>query len=510
MNETVPISILSEADILKQAASLVDRGEIKLATKLLEQAYIEKPYSEKLISILSSLHYKLGNHAKAKEYTEAAFNNLASSVIHSELDLPNENDFAFLADKSCELEDAEYSFESPSTLQRKSTRKILSLNRKVPPSPDEVEAKIYHRSKKKHVPLKPHDLQDEVDLSDTSSSPLKQVEITIPESCKPILSTNSLTNNTELENEKLQKPVEVLDDVEVLNDVEVELDGFYDEIYEEHSDDGIENATFIYSKDVPEDELFSTDNNELEIYDLWVDDEPTNDVDNNEDNIVLENILTFEDRARFVAVDCIIELGWHSSELPFLVSVFSGPGWHNTKATLIKEVQSGATVEELELAFEVKTLWKDSSRYWITFSKAWVSGESADSTYKHCSWKQALRLVRLFDGLPVFEEIYDFLETEFEYWYGHTILRRCFPAFNHYLFSYRLQRRNMDSMLQGFTLPEFSDGLDAPWSYLPHSDEMSSLKDMGIDLTSKFVCKNSFLSDDYTEDCLSELWIQKA
>ncbi|MEI8673045.1 hypothetical protein P4S52_15435 [Vibrio sp. SA48] len=149
MNDTVPMALLSETDILIRAARLVDRDEITLAVKLLEQAHSEKPRSERLLSILSNLHHKLGNYAKAKEFTEAAFYDLSPSAMHSEMELPNESDVSFLADKSSELVDVEYNFESSGTQPIKSPRKTLSLNIKVNNSSDEAEVKIYHRSKKK-------------------------------------------------------------------------------------------------------------------------------------------------------------------------------------------------------------------------------------------------------------------------------------------------------------------------------------------------------------------------
>ncbi|HDZ9259871.1 TPA: hypothetical protein RUZ22_003298 [Vibrio cholerae] len=65
-------------------------------------------------------------------------------------------------------------------------------------------------------------------------------------------------------------------------------------------------------------------------------------------------------------------------------------------------------------------------------------------------------------------------------------------------------------MFGGFALPEFFDDLDAISVHLPHSDEMLLLKDMGIDLANKFVSKKSFISDDYTDDYLLELWNQTA
>lgn len=504
MNDIVTVALLSEPEILIRAARLVERGDIALAIQLLEQAHSEKHVSEKILSVLSDLYRKLGNHAKAKEYTEAVFDDSFTYALHPEIELPNESDVAFLADKSSELVDVEYNFESSDSQPRKLSRKTLSLNTRENNSSDGAEVKIYHRSKRKSFTiLKPSHPSDEADLPERSS-PIKQVETELPKNSTQELSPSE--SCIELKSGESHTLVDDLDDYVVEG-----LDGYFDILSEEDTDDDISFEIFSYSEEVNlDEELFVTENSELELYDLWVDDEQANDEDNNVKNSVLENSLSFEERARFVAVDCIIEFGWHSRELPFLVDVFSGPGWSNTKIALLREVKSGATVEELKLAFEVKTLWKDSSRYWISFSKAWVSGESADSIYKHCSWKQALRLIRFFNGVPTFEEIYDFLETEFEHWYADTILRRCFPAFNHYLFSYRLHYRNIDSMFGGFAYPEFFDGLNAISAHLPHSDEMLLLKDMGIDLANKFVSKKSFISDDYTDDYLLELWNQTA
>lgn len=503
MSKTVSIALACEADILIRAARLVDIGEIAQAVKLLEQAHNEKPRSDKLLGVLNDLYRKLGNHAKAKEHTVAVFDYSSHYAIHPEIELPNESDVAFLADKSNELVDVEYNFESSDSQPKKLSRKTLSLNKRVNDSSDEVEVKIYHRSKRKNVTLKPSHLSDEGDLADRLSS-IKQVATEVPK----IGTQESSPSGSCIEVQRGESHSLV----DGLGDYVVEgLDEYFDILNEEETDDDISIDIYSYVEEVISDEeLYVTDNNELDLYDLWIDDEQANDEDNNEKNSVLENSLSIEERARFVAVDCIIEFGWHARELPFLVDVFSGPGWSNTKVALLREVQSGTTVEELKLAFEVKKFWKDSSRYWISFSKAWVSGESADSTYKHCSWKQALRLIHLFNGVPAFEEIYNFLEVEFEHWYASTILRRCFPAFYHYLFSYRLHYRNIDSMFGGFALPEFFDGLDAISVHLPHSDEMLLLKDMGIDLANKFVSKKSFISDDYTDDYLLELWNQTA
>ncbi|TMP61943.1 hypothetical protein, partial [Pseudoalteromonas sp. S1649] len=71
------------------------------------------------------------------------------------------------------------------------------------------------------------------------------------------------------------------------------------------------------------------------------------------------------------------------------------------------------------LAFEIKSLWLQSSGYWITLSREYGPGETTDATSRHCSWSQALRLMRVIESIPELEEVYDFREHEFELWCSH-------------------------------------------------------------------------------------------
>lgn len=181
-------------------------------------------------------------------------------------------------------------------------------------------------------------------------------------------------------------------------------------------------------------------------------------------------------------------------------------GWSNSRIAIRREVHAGTTFEELQIAYAVKNYWQESSRYWITFSKVWKAGESSDAIYRHCSWKQALRLIRIFDGIPTFEEVYDFLENEFEYWYQSRIFRSYFSAFNKYLFGYRLNEKNITSFSVGFDFSVGYDGLNSVWENYNKSDEMSLLKELGIDLDNKYSPKNYFASDLYSDENLLEIY----
>ena len=240
-----------------------------------------------------------------------------------------------------------------------------------------------------------------------------------------------------------------------------------------------------------------------DLYGLW-DDSFDDEVEDFTDNGVLDNTFTQEDRALAEAAELIMAFDWEHSTLPFLTEVLCIKGWVNAKRALEREVAVGATLDELMLAFEVKNLWLDSPRYWIAFSKAYVSGESTDAIYRHFSWRQALRLIRTFNDLPSFEEVYDLLEQEFDYWYDHKILRLCFPAFIKYLFNYRLNERNITSSIGGFGKAQDYDHVDELWASQTHSEEMQKLNEYGVDLLAKNAQPSYYTSDTYTREYLLE------
>ncbi|WP_213607895.1 hypothetical protein [Pseudoalteromonas sp.] len=250
-----------------------------------------------------------------------------------------------------------------------------------------------------------------------------------------------------------------------------------------------------------EQDSFDTFNDDL--YGLW-DDSFADEVEDVSDSGPLDNTLTQEDRAVALAAELITSFDWERSALPFLTEVLCIKGWVNAKRALEREVAAGATLDELILAFEVKNLWLDSPRYWIAFSKAYVSGESTDAIYRHFSWRQALRLIRTFNDLPSFEEVYDLLEQEFDYWYDHKILRLCFPAFIKYLFNYRLNERNITSSIGGFGNAQDYDHVDELWASQTHSEEMQKLNEYGVDLLAKNAQPSYYTSDTYTREYLLE------
>lgn len=561
-------NILGEKRILRNVSDLVVKGELNKAIALLEEALITRSSSVKLLDVLSDLYFRSDQPQKAYKCKEELLKNVEPTSSNIDSDLPDESDFAFLEEQFNQLDETEYHFEQPKVEQELSTKPKLQLknsdqietkrptnkinipynqcdrdadisvpNNTVPESnqiaapPLKVKTPKLDNHERKILTLKMQ-RHSEMDMDDHSVNVIY----------KPRLETREQKNNVD---ESITKIFETSVDVE--QKTQAVLDGNSDDKSLDKTSitgEDINNVTFtIPSKDEnfevdetswSEDEfdflngyvdeqdandevittfgLHRTDDLEdsfsfqSELYDIWDDESDEYSEDEIHDSSILDDRLTREERARLVAVECIIEFNWHTNKLSFLTDVFSTQGWGSIRKSLEREVHAGTTAEELELAFAVKKIWQDSSRYWINFSKAWALGESADATYRHCSWKQALRLVRLFDNLPSIDEIYNFLESEFDVWYHHSVLRLCFPAFNKYLFLYRLNNRNETTLFNGFELPVEHDGLEALWLSQLYGNPMLKLNALGFDLVTKFTTKSYYASDIHTYENMLELF----
>lgn len=680
---------LTENEILKQAADLVEKADVKGAIKLLEHWQQEMPFSLKVLNSLTPLYYKVGDFDRAGKIS---FNTLSKHTAHeakNDADLPVQADLSFLAEQETSLTEAEYTFDDE-TPPQPAKRKVLSLkSHKAPEATKKVtikhkfkralkslKTKLFNKEAKiavatssktehleKETSIKPvlhaNEIKEAaapkqiVSLNKSTQKPVKQsvtshhtepVTSVKPSHkssaaedaalARPILSLNKNTqqrvkqrvkqgdsvnnsepasvqpslkyaaNNPSSDNEPTQenKPkrdvltlkakdtsppadtqqipkivvkskIKDLDykkasalhaeiKRENLNAVKEDAGKPQQAVTSEHQNilqhakqpatDNVSsqnkalehtvkepavteaintallaksNVNFISDEpnelednDITEGDLefesftdlddlagdialeqdsFDTFNDDL--YGLW-DDSLDDDVEDFTEHGVLDNTFTQEDRAVAVAAELILSFDWPRSALPFLTEVLCIKGWGNAKRALERSVAEGATLDELMLAYEVKNLWLDSPRYWIAFSKAYVSGEPTDAVYRHFSWRQALRLISTFNDLPSFEEIYDFLEQEFDTWYDNKTLRLCFPAFMKYLFNYRLNERNITSLFGGFSNAEDYDHTDELWACQTHSDEMQTLNEYGVDLLAKHINPNDYLSDSYTRE----------
>ncbi|MBU2967545.1 hypothetical protein, partial [Amphritea atlantica] len=268
-----------------------------------------------------------------------------------------------------------------------------------------------------------------------------------------------------------------------------EEDGIFDSplVIEEPISENISNDDL----DFPDDVASSESTEQEDFYDFWTDDKPS--VEDGPGNTI-----TRSQRARQMAAQVIDTVGWSKSELGLITDIFIDNGWSATKTTLIREIELGASVEEITLARELKLIWKECDRYWIYFGAINRFYEHTTASYRHFSWKQALRIIRTYNGYPCIEEIHEMLEVEFEYWYSKKILRRKYPAFINYLIYYRFS--DAPSMLPAsdssfFFDPIDEETLDSDDLELEGSDMYHALSEYGINLHNNFTTKSYYTSD---------------
>lgn len=249
------------------------------------------------------------------------------------------------------------------------------------------------------------------------------------------------------------------------------------EIFEDHNDDD-----FIHDN-----------------YEIWEDLEDSREVETAvSDFYSLKDSVSRYDRARQKAVEVLTLFDWEKTQLSLITQILYENGWGAAKKAIEREIADGATAEELMLARELKLIWCVCDRYWINFQKVTQFSNVTDATYRILSWRQALRIIRIFANLPSIEEIEYFLEDEFEFWYHHRILRLRYPAFLKYLLSYRI-RNNYPNLSASdprrFEKPLGFESLTSTNFIYSNSDEMRILHEFGIDLLSKYSPKSYYFSD---------------
>ena len=475
----------NENHYLRLASEAVSRGEPISAIQLLIKASTKYPTSSRILNALGKLLLKTNRPAEAAAYFKKA---LSLNTIQ---DLPTDDDFDYLSEQAESLQENEYSYDEPEEdAQLPIKRKTIKLKERS----GENSTKKIIRIKKRTV-IKPSDETHGVDLEQDDSF----VDV---ESSTDVFESLNIVAEPEPEPEVI--------DSEDVNDV---LDIL------EQDEDNLENDDFFYEEEISTDlEAFDIgveqsekdklpvgegvdDDPEFDIYDFWDDAEEAEDEIDDEPDLesgTLGSELTLEERARQVAISLVDRVGWEKDDISFVTNIFIENGWKQARVALEREINLGATREELSLAFYIKCLWKECDRYWICFPKLSSVIETTDAAYKNCSWKQALRLVRVFQWLPTEEELYDFLEFEFNKWYENSGLRTKLRSYSNYLFKYRLNEIigtiNISIPWEFDQAPEV-DGLESLNLSFTHSDEVMLLCENGIDVHEHFTPKSYYASD---------------
>jgi hypothetical protein len=307
-------------------------------------------------------------------------------------------------------------------------------------------------------------------------------------------------------------PVEAEPDGEQLPALDVAM-GFDDELFVDF--DGFDNedsAESFFSDPVSGDEVSGLAQDETldsDEYGLW-DDMQASAIEAKEEEVLPqgpEDGVSRSERARQKAVEVILRVGWEAEQLEFLTQVFIENGWAAARKAIEREIQAGTTFEQLELAREIRLVWKECDRYWITFSKLNAFSQVTDAVYMNLSWSQALRIIRVFQYIPCADELESFLDDEFEFWYSNKILRLRYPAFIKYLNYYRI---NSDypylsaDEVRCFDSPVSYDAMSSDEFMYTHSDAVEQLRGYGIDVFADYAPKNYYVTDDIFDPALFE------
>ena len=227
-----------------------------------------------------------------------------------------------------------------------------------------------------------------------------------------------------------------------------------------------------------------------------------------DDELGLDEQLTLEQRARQVAIEFLLENDLDEGWLAFLTDVFTTRGRGAVRKAMQWAIDRDIALEQLELAQELKALWKVRQDYWTNLNHAWAKGECAEATYRLLSWRLAIRMVTAFDAIPAFEELELILEHEYESWINHSVLRRTYPVFQRYLSSYRFSaspRLLPASQGYHFTGEEWAE--PEAFSLEPaHGYQLAQqMAEMGVDGVNRSPVSNYGFSD-MPMDKLQERW----
>jgi hypothetical protein len=328
--------------------------------------------------------------------------------------------------------------------------------------------------------------------------------------------TNQKESEQTNENVSFQITTEVFEDLDFESDKDE--DDFDPEFIEIYATSTLDNEDYVlpYQSEVY-DKLF---NEVLEIPD-YVDDEEIGEAD---DTIVIEEAKSIEDefdwdgiedfddideqdivpflqdyevitggkvsrieRAKQIAVDVIQSYDWGIQNIGLLQQVFYENGWAACRVAIEHELVRGLTPDELELAIFVRRLWIENQQYWISFIHVTsnLPGQETRAAYKCMSWREALRIIRIFNQIPSEEEIQLFIDDIYDDWYCSPISQRQYKAFIRYL-KYRtgsVRHTLPANEWFSFNTPVEEDNfIELPRDEIKQVKGFNALKDQGIDL----------------------------
>lgn len=211
--------------------------------------------------------------------------------------------------------------------------------------------------------------------------------------------------------------------------------------------------------------------------------------------------LTRWERSKQKAVEFLLVHGLNSEWLDFIHNVFFDLGWSQTRIALDREIESGSSLESLQLAYQIKCIWRQRPEFWMTFNRTMPIGSVTRDAYMSFSWRMAMMVVESFEGIPDIEEVEHWLEHEFDNWLTYGKLRYAYRSFSVYLMSYRLSIKN--NFLDPLIPFQFQENPDD--SSIDVSEEAYELavNEFEMPITNEGIVRSWFRSDLADEEWLS-------
>ncbi len=112
-------------------------------------------------------------------------------------------------------------------------------------------------------------------------------------------------------------------------------------------------------------------------------------------DVEVEGTIEDTDRALQAAMDVGGIFDLDKRQILVIAAIFEKNGWAACRVAVERELKQGTSIEELQLASELKELWLEHYEFY--------SGQT--SNYRILSWPTALRLANSFRGYPDVEEV---------------------------------------------------------------------------------------------------------
>lgn len=141
-------------------------------------------------------------------------------------------------------------------------------------------------------------------------------------------------------------------------------------------------------------------------------------------DLLEETGVSRADRALQHALALGQQYGWGDEGIELLASIFETYSWSSTKRSLQRELERGLEVEELRLAFELRSIWQQYQEFSLSLGRF---------PYANLSWPLALAIVRSYNSYPEVDEIEIFLVELFSEWTGDRSLTGVYTSFYAYV-----------------------------------------------------------------------------